>query len=371
MAIADSGQNDNAGSKKDGLSEALNAALDQQEAAELSSFVKNDEKGPKETVETDDSSGMDEPSEDAKPGKAELPESEDESLSAPKHWPEADRTAFGRLPREAQEILLRKSRDLEGGFTRKSQELSDRAKFADTLRGLIDETTRVQLRTAGLDEAGYFRYLHSLQQEATRDPVGYIKMAMQALGVTPEKIGWPSPPPPASSDDDIAKLLADPKVAQLESRVQQLQEIIDREQQQRALAIQARTANVVNTLNAQIQEFRESLDENGHLKYPHFDAVRKHMAALMETDPDLAKLPDGADKLQKAYDMAVWARPDLRQSLVEAEAQRKLAEAQKRRDAERAKKVAGIKPAAGVISTKPKAKTLEDALSEAMNKAGF
>jgi hypothetical protein len=96
-----------------------------------------------------------------------------------------------------------------------------------------------------------------------------------------------------------------------------------------------------------------------------------HMGALMDADPELSKMPDGPDKLKAAYDMAVYARKDLRQSFIEAEAQKKIQEAQKKRDAERAKKVTSVKPAAGVVSTKPKTNSLDDALSQAMSKAGL
>jgi len=54
----------------------------------------------------------------------------------------------------------------------------------------------------------------------------------------------------------------------------------------------------------------------------HFDAVRGDMADLLETGK--------AKSLQEAYDMAVWMRPDIRQSLIEQQrqdAQRKAVEA--------------------------------------------
>jgi hypothetical protein len=57
-------------------------------------------------------------------------------------------------------------------------------------------------------------------------------------------------------------------------------------------------------------------------KKQHFDAVRGDMADLLETGK--------AKSLQEAYDMAVWMRPDIRQSLIEQQrqdAQRKAVEA--------------------------------------------
>jgi hypothetical protein len=78
---------------------------------------------------------------------------------------------------------------------------------------------------------------------------------------------------------------------------------------------------------------------------PHFDAVRNEMATLLETG--IAK------DLQEAYKMAVWMRPDIRQSLLDqqrAEAQKKAleqAQAQKARTA--AVSVKGSSPASSGV----------------------
>lgn len=59
---------------------------------------------------------------------------------------------------------------------------------------------------------------------------------------------------------------------------------------------------------------------------PHFDAVREDMAALLQAGR--------AESLEQAYEMATWARPDVRSSLLEQ--QRKDEEAKRREDAQRA-----------------------------------
>lgn len=381
-------ETDNASKGSSGIDGAITAAMDAQETRDLSSILKEggEKKAePKPKAEAkpsdDDTAGEDSASEDTSEVEASKPESEDDtsadaSLTAPKHWPDADKQAFGKMTREGQEIALRLAKNLEGGFTRKSQELSDKARFADSVRGLIDQPTRQQLQMAGMDEGGYFRYLHSLQQEASRDPVGYLKKAMQHLGVKPDQLGisqTPQTPPgtPPNQDAELAALLADPKVSQLEAQLQKLQSRIEQDDQARQQAQQAEHANIVNTQQTWVRTFRESLDEHGQLAHPHFDTVVRHMGALMDTDPDLAKLQDGPEKMQAAYEMAVWARPDLRQALIDNEAQKKIHDAQKKQDAQRAKKVTSVKPAAGVVSTKTKPNSLDDALSQSFSKLGL
>jgi hypothetical protein len=386
-ADAASGPTDNAGKAKTGIDDAISAAFGASDTEESSAPVKTE--APKGKVkaeakqaepeaEPDENAGDETSSEDAEASEASDESEEPQVLSAPKHWPEDDKKAFAKMTREGQEIALRLAKNLEGGFTRKSQELSDKAKFAESIRGLFDDTTRQQLQVSGTDEVGYIRYLDSLQKFATQKPVEYVKWAMQNLRVTPEQLGISQAPPQtspkdpaAAQDDEIARLLQDPKVAQLEAQLQKLQGVIDQEQQSRVQAANAQRANAINTLNTHIRGFREALDDSGQLQYPHFDTVKAHMGALMDTDPDLAKMPDGPDKLKAAYDMAVWARPDLRQTFIDSEAQKRVQETQKKKDAERAKKATSVKPAAGVVSTKPKTNSLDDALSQAMSKAGL
>jgi len=385
-AEAASGPSDNAGKAKIGLDDAITAAVGASETEDVSPEISETPKeAPKAKAKpakaedsSDETAGDDASSEDASESEAIEESEEITSLSAPKHWPEDDKIAFAKMTREGQEIALKLAKNLEGGFTRKSQELSDKAKFADSVRGLFDEQTRNQLHASGTDEVGYVRYLDSLQKFATQKPVEYVKWAMQNLGVKPEQLGISQAPPQtpptdpnAAQDDEIARLLQDPKVAQLEAALQTLQGKVDQEEQRRQQAIQAERVNAINSLNTHIRGFREALDDNGQLQYPHFDTVKAHMGALMDTDPDLSKMQDGPDKLKAAYDMAVWARPDLRQSLIKSEAQKEIQEARKKHDAERAKKVTSVKPAAGVASSKPKTNSLDDALSQAMSKHGL
>ncbi len=297
-AEAASGQvSDNAGKAKTGIDDAISAAFDASEDGDLSSLLESESpKGkvkvePKETkaktkAEPDENAGDDEAQgEDAAEPEVKAEDSEESTtLSAPKHWPEADKQAFAKMTREGQEIALKLAKNLEGGFTRKSQELSDKAKFADSVRGLFDDQTRNQLQMS----------------------------------------------------------LADPEVAKLRSELQALKGIIDQEQQSKLQAQNAERVNATRTLQTTIATFRQSLDEHGQLKFPHFDEVGAEMGALMAHNPELAKMPDGLEKMEKAYDMAVFARPDLRQSLIEAETQKRIQDLQKKRELSQAMSKAGL-----------------------------
>lgn len=93
------------------------------------------------------------------------------------------------------------------------------------------------------------------------------------------------------------------------------------------------------------QRVQQELQSFATAERPHFDAVRGQMATLLETGE--------AKSLQEAYDMAVWMRPDIRQSLLDqqrAEAQKKALEqatAQRARTA--AVSVKGSSPASAGV----------------------
>lgn len=318
------------------------------------------------------------PKADARPnGKPPVPPNgkdnkADAKFEAPKHWPEADRKAFAGMPQEAQQIIRRLARDLEGGFTRRSQELSDKAKYSDAVRSLFDDQTRNFIAQSGANELQYIAYLRNLDNYSRRDPAGYVKWAMNALGVRPEHLGIPAQPQPGQqpAQPDLDALLADPKVKQLEEQLAALKGEWSQRQNQERSWYQNQIVQHRQGLQNMAASFRNALDESGQLAYPHFDTVHRHMGALMETDPQLAAMPDSPEKMKAAYDMATWARPDLRQSLVEQEAAKRVQAAEKARDVQRARSVTAVKPSAGVSVSNMKPKSLDDLIRDAMGKHG-
>lgn len=342
------------------LDDVITASLDGVEGKgdEPSAGKKNLKSDGDESGGEDAPAGDDDSDGEAAEGEGKIPD-----LDAPQHWPEDRKRAFAALPREGKEAMLRLSKDLEGGFTRKSQELGDKAKFADSVRGLFADNERELMQRSGLDEVAALKHLVELNRFASKDPVGYLKWTMQQLKVSPDQL-VSQEKQPGQNGEDLESLLEDPKVKQLEAELTQLKTFIESQQQQQLLS-------VTNSIKSTIDKFRTELDDTGQLKYPHFDAVQRHMGALMDTDPELSQLPDGPEKLAKAYEMAVWARPDLRQSLVEQEAARRAQEAEKKRQAERTKRAVAAKPASGAPTVRPKGNSLDDAIEASLSKAGL
>jgi len=309
---------------------------------------------------------------DAKPKEEAAPRGDAAAFEAPKHWPEADRKAFAAQPPEAQALIRRLAKDLEGGFTRKSQEIGDKARYADAVRSVIDDSTRNKLALQGANEVQYVQRLHEIQQFSEKDPKGFVRWSMQTLGVRPEDL-FPAQQPKAqqqSADQDLAALLADPRVNQLESELAQIKGQLTERQQRELQAQHYQRSQRTQHLQSEVAKFRSALDDSGQLLYPHFDTVHPHMGALISTDPQLAQMPDSPELMKAAYDMAVWARPDLRQNLLEAEAAKRVAAAEKAREVERAKRVTAVRSAPAVNATPAKPTDLDAIIRESMNRSG-
>ena len=375
----------NAGTEADTASVGLDAAIDkalggaQDQPASAPETVKSadDTTQPSERAAAPDDKAKD-PTAPAAPDEGKAA-----ATGAPKHWPDERKAVFESLPTpEAKQAMLKLARDLEAGFTRKSQELSDQHKFAQSVSGLFSDTERQELRSIGSNETAAIDYLLRVNRFASSRPADYIKWAMQQLKVQPEQVfgsQQPAPkqePPPDAQTGALDDLLADPRLKQLEQEFKPVKELVQTLQQrweaqeQRAVqAEQIRRQNHVSGLVSGINQFRSELDESGQLKFPHFDRLKGDMGALMHTR--LAHMPEGSEKLALAYEMALRADPELSQEWVKHEAAKAVEADRKQRDAAKARAATGIKPAIGVAQHVMKSGNLDSAIDQAMSRLGM
>lgn len=263
---------------------------------------------------------------------------------APKHWPQKRRDAFGRFVAEKPDLAkewLEHTKELEGEFTRKSQEHAEHRKFADTVRELFAPEQRALLQQTGANEIQAIQWWSKLDQFSRQDPAGYAKWFMQQAGLTPQQlfpeIGQVQAQQPAEQewvDPEIIKLREE--LGSLRSQQQQYQAWI----QQQEHARMAQSQQATQTL---IQEFSSSVDEAGTPLYPHFETLKHEMAYEMNK-PDLARMPDSLEKLKLAYDRAVYANPQTRQEMLERQQAAQQAELAKRQAAEKARAAQTLKP---------------------------
>jgi len=346
-----------------------------------------------------------EPSDDASAadseGQTDLETVEESTqFEAPKNWPQERREAFDALPDEAKNIILEREREINKGFTKQAQENADHRKFAESVRGQFTDADRRQMEAAGMSEpeaVGYFlqlnrmatqqpdRYLAGFLQ-SSRDPAGLVRAALQHLQMQPEQVfqsnqtdqtqGEGSDLPEEFADDPYFQQLqaqVNKKVEGVLSENQQLKEELNRIKQDYYGERQSRQQHAVHSLQQVVDEFRGETDDTGNAKFPHYDQLETAMVELMQSPSfNQQSFSSPREKLEAAYDRALWADPSLRQEALEREAQKRADDQLKREQAQRRKKAGTVKPASGASGqTKPTKPDRRTAIDMAMREHGM
>lgn len=260
------------------IEDAIGAAFDEAEQGdeiEEQEEVVEPIEEPAEESEVEDEEEVEESEDDAEEGPKE------EKLDPPEHWSAADKEVFSKQSKEGQEFLLRRHKEMEADYTRKSQDIAKDKRQMDSIKDAL-EPYRHQFERSGLDYAGAVRQLASWDsalRTGGRDALMQLAQAYQINLSEPE------------SDEYI-----DPQVKQLQDQVKQMQTLTS---QQMQAAQQARQKQVSDL----IQTFRDEKDETGNLRHPHFESLKDDITALFNAGL--------ATDLKSGYQKALAMRPDL------------------------------------------------------------
>jgi hypothetical protein len=334
---------------------------------------------------------------------ADTPSASPASLEAPKQWSKAWREKFDKLPPEAKEILLDRDREYNKGFTKNAQDNAEYRRRSEALSTTFQDHHRKQMQSTGLDEVGAVKYLLQQHDSFNNDPVGFVAQVasqvgaekflpavLQRMGVTPDKIGLApqSQPTPVAADPqnewvdpqvlDLKNQLAEyqKKLGGIEQFLQQsTQTATQREQAQREAQQRAYEGQVVT----EIEHFVTSTDDQGNLLYPHVEDVQGDMALLIANHPEISQIRNPRERMEAAYNRAVYLNPQIRDSVIEAAANKARAEAIAQKEAEykalqsaqaaqRARTAATLKgsPGANGIASSTKRMTIDEAVRAAV-----
>lgn len=290
------------------------------------------------------------PAEPAAPTTPETPEAVP-AVEAPQHWAPQDKELFGKLAPEGQKFLLDRHKAMEGDYTRKMQVIAPLHKSVEHW------TPYLQQFGPDATPENVFNHLISAEHKMrTGTPAEKLALLQDWARAYDIPLGQAAQP---AVDEYV-----DPQVAALNQKLAQLEAWKNsreqREEQYQRQQQQQEHSKLVSTLEAFVAEKTEA----GTPAHPHYEAVRATMGALMSGGQ--------ADDLKTAYDMAVWARPDLRQQLVAAQQ-----EAAVRKSAEEAKaKAQKASTAAASITGTPAgatppapANSLREEIARAFNSA--
>jgi len=248
---------------------------------------------PQETEEVEEEATEETEEEVAETEAEEKAEEEKplEAISPPQHWPNDFKDQFNQMDATGQHLFMKRYKDLEGDYTKKTQSLAKYRKrqeaFDEIMKPHMDDFSR-----AGMDEVGAVRQLFAAHDYLRKDPKQAIQWLAKNYGVDMSEVGMDT------AEDDYA----DPQVKALQQQVAQLQGFLNQQQQTQMQSVQQDTQSMID-------KFASAKDANGNPKHPHFEEVRDRMGVLIQGNQ--------AQDLESAYEMAIYADPKLRQSLMD------------------------------------------------------
>ena len=269
-------------------------------------------------------------------------------LAAPPRWSAADKAEFDALPREAQNVVLKRERDVERYLTQETQSLAETRRQHEALTATLEPRRHALSAQFGSMERGV-ETLFSISDYADRDPAGFIQWFAGQRGID---LGQ-QPAGEASSDE-----YADPEIQKLTQHLRAMEGRIVQAEDQRAEEAQA-------AQQSEISGFAGEVAEDGSTPlHPHFETVRPQMAALLRSG--------AASTLKHAYEMAVWSHAETRTTMLEQKAQvdeaKRIADA--KAAAKAAKKAAGTQLSTrGGTDVKPAKRSMDETMSDAYDRA--
>jgi hypothetical protein len=238
------------------------------------------------------------------------PEPEVPAKRPPSSWKKETQAEWEKLPAHVQDDVLRRESDFHRGIEQYKAH-AQRAQAYEQALAPYQQTLQELGVPAEQAIGALFKADQLLRTGAPHEKAAYFARLARDYGVQLTDIQAPPQ--------------VDPAYQALLDEVRSMRQTESQREQQRQQYEQQQ-------LNSQIAAFSEGKE--------HFDAVREDMAALLQAD----RAPD----LDTAYDMAIWARPDLRSGLLQqqtrAAEERARAVAQKQRAQSAAVSVRGSSP---------------------------
>ena len=297
------------------------------------------------TEQEDDQSDSEDSEEN--PDNVEASKNSTESkLEAPKNWSDDVKKVFNTLPRESQEFMIKRDKEMTSDYTKKTQDLAEQRKNIEALDKVL-QPARQNIQATGIGEAEYISRLLNADQALRTNPKMALRQLAQGYGINlssleDESESWNDP---------------DPQYAQLLQQNQQIMAELNQFKQQNMQSTVAQTEQTV-------EQFSTKTDADGNLLHPHFDKVRVKMGNLIDAGE--------AKGLDDAYAKAVRLDDDLYAEALKASqlSVKKQEDSKRKKAVEKARKV---KPSASANPPKGsvKASDLDSLLMTNIEGAGF
>lgn len=262
----------------------------------------------------------------------------DASSDAPPVWPKDRRDWFSTLSDADKARVLDMEKAHNARFTKNTQENADHRKLSSAISEVL-KPYESDLQTAGLDHAGAVKWMVQERETFNRDPLGFLLNHAKQANVEPEQLIQSLMKRAGLAQDQLSQGKQpsgqkgneqggadpddwqDPDVLELRALNEALKGEIKALKESFGQFQQSHTQRESMTLQEEVQAFRSAKDDGGNSLRPHYDQLIPIMQQLMNTDPELQKIPDwkAQAKLQAAYDKAIWLHPETRQAAIDAQ----------------------------------------------------
>lgn len=245
-------------------------------------------------------------SEDGEPaeGESEPPQ----AIEVPNSWSADVAAKWDVLPPELQEYIATRESDSHKQITQQGTELKD----YQPMREVLDH---FESMLNGREAAPFVGELFQAAQQLETNPVEAIKYLANAYGV--DLAQFMSSQTPEAAEDEYA----DPAILKLQTQVSQLGDLLTAQTQQKSAATtQQHQAQVVEAERV-VAEFAKDKD--------NWKAVEADVGRRIDFLRTTRPYATHETLLQSAYDEAIWANPEVRQSMLDGE---KTAQAEQRKE---------------------------------------
>jgi hypothetical protein len=247
------------------------------------------------------------------------------------------------LRKKIAEYAARRQEEADADYTSKTQKLAQEREAhqrelqskESVYRTLEPKIREFALR--GVNPESFFNEIFALDELAKKDKKAAIAHLAKNWGVDFNELvraQQQSPIPP----------VVEQKITALERQLAEERAIRERTiqaQHQQYQQAQMRQSEMT------VQEFMNSKDETGNLRFPHVDKVRDDMIPFINMIRSQNPNANNAQVLEQAYQKAVWANDDIRQEIL----------AQQQRQ-EAAQRLVSAKKAASPITSSPNGNTV-------------
>jgi hypothetical protein len=266
----------------------------------------------------------------------------EEEIALPASWSPEKKDLYINASPELREYINQREAEVGKGFATRAEQLKDYQNRYNAVSQSL-EPLRPMLAQSNVSEAQYVQGLVQADAFIRQNPQQAIQEIARSHNIDLEELAFAPVQQPQGPN---------PEVMALKQELAGMKGQLNNWQQQA-------TESYEGQVHEQIASFAGETSETGEVLHPHFETVKPLMASLLQTGQ--------AEGLQDAYEMAVYAHPNVRNDVIGSLTSQAEANANQKAAAAKAKStsIRGT-PSAGVTAEDQPANTLREEIARNM-----